>query len=105
MDERNFYDEREVTKNLTLMCPSCKQESSYPIRWKQRTKKSALPRGASEEDKKHFAVARSYMVRVDDLVACRKCRKRIEITGQSVVLSAGAAAPQGDVDPDTFFNR
>jgi len=105
MDERNFYDEREVTKNITLMCPGCKQETSYPICWKQRTKKSALPRGAGEEDKKNFAAARSYMVRVDDLVACRKCRKRIEITGQSVVLSDGAAVPQGDVDPDTFFNR
>ncbi len=105
MDERNFYDERDVTKNINLMCPSCKQESTYPIRWKQRAKKSALPRGAGEEDKKKFALARSYMVRVDDLVACRKCRKRIEITGQSVVLSDGAAAPPSDVDPDTFFNR
>jgi hypothetical protein len=105
MDERNFYDEREVTKNITLMCPSCKRESEYPIRWKQRTKKSALPRGAGEEDKKHFAVARSYMVRVDDLVACRKCRKRIEITGQSVVLSDGAPAPGADFDPENFGNR
>jgi len=105
MDERNFYDEREETKSLSLICPSCKQEISYPIRWRVRIKKVALPRGANEEDKKRFAAARSYMVRVDDLVACRKCRKRIEITGQSVVLTDGAAAPPGDFDPDTFGNR
>jgi hypothetical protein len=105
IDERQFYDEREETKNLNLICPSCKQEISYPIRWRVRKKKASLPRGASDEDKKRFAAARSYMVRVDDLVACRKCRKRIEITGQSVVLTDGAPAAGPDFDPDTFGNR
>ena len=52
-------------------------------------------------------VARSYMVRVDELVACRKCRKRFELTGQSVVLVSSDAAAQGaaDYDPETFGNR
>ena len=106
MEQRHFYDEREETKKLTLVCPHCKREDTYPIRWRVRTKKSALPRGASDEDRKQFANARSYMVRVDDLVACRRCRKRFELTGQSVVLTDAAAAPGGpDFDPETFGNR
>jgi hypothetical protein len=107
MDERQFYTERQETKNLPLVCPSCHKEDSYPIRWMVRVKKKELPRGAGEEDRKRFAAARSYMVRVDELVACRKCRKRFELTGQSVVLiaDAGAAPPPADFDPETFGNR
>lgn len=107
MDERQFYDEKQETKTLTLMCPACHKEDNYPIRWVVRTKKSQLPRGAGEEDKKHFAQARSYMVRVDELVACRKCRKRFELTGQSVVLISPNPAQAGapDFDPETFGNR
>ena len=106
MDERQFYTERQETKNFTLVCPSCRKEDTYPIRWMVRTKKSELLRGASDEDRKRFANARSYMVRVDDLVACRKCRKRFDLTGQSVVLvSSTAASDSGDFDPETFGNR
>jgi hypothetical protein len=88
MDERNFYTERQETKNLTLVCPHCRKEESYPIRWMVRTKKSELPRGANDEDRARFAKARSYMVRVDEMAACRniRCRKRFELTGQTVVL-------------------
>ncbi len=88
MQERDFYDEREETKQIPLVCPHCRQENSYPIRWRVRTKKAALPGRASDEDRAKFAKARTYMVRVDDLVACRniRCRKRFELTGQSVVL-------------------
>jgi hypothetical protein len=106
MDERLFYDERQEEKPLKLICPSCRQESTYPIRWMVRRKKSAPPRGMNAEDRKKFDHARSYMVRMDDLVACRKCRKRIEITGQSVVLTEAAAAEPGEeFDPETFGNR
>ncbi len=89
MDDRQFYDEREETKQIPLVCPFCRQENSFPIRWKVRSKKKSLPKGANGEDQKRFAKARSYMVRVDDLVACRniRCRKRFEISGQSVVLT------------------
>jgi hypothetical protein len=106
MDERLFYDERQEEKPLQLNCPSCRQQSTYPIRWIVRTKKSSPPRGISAEDRKKFDNARSYMIRVDDLVACRKCRKRIEITGQSVVLiSGGALKPGEEFDPENFGNR
>jgi hypothetical protein len=107
MDERQFYIERQETKSLPLVCPSCHKEDSYPIRWMVRSKKNELPRGAGEEDKKRFAQARSYMVRIDELVACRKCRKRFELTGQSVVLigDSGGGPPPKDFDPETFGNR
>ena len=113
MDERQFYIERQETKNLTLVCPHCHQESSYPIRWMVRTKKKELPRGAGSEDRKRFANARSYMVRIDEMVACRniRCRKRFELTGQSVVLTSESGAqqpgvkPGPDFDPETFGNR
>jgi len=46
-------------------------------------------------------------VRIDELVACRKCRKRFELTGQSVVLVGDNAGgpPPPDFDPETFGNR
>ena len=106
MDERQFYNERPETKNLSLVCPHCRQEGSYPIRWVVRIKKKDLPRGAGEEDRKRFATARSYMVRVDELVACRnlRCRKRFELTGQSTVLINDALGDPS-VDPENFGNR
>jgi len=105
MNERDFYVEREETKTISLVCPSCKREDNYPIRWMVRTKKKELPRGASEEDRKRFDHARSYMVRVDELVACRKCRKRFELTGQSVVLSDAGDPSLREQDPENFGNR
>jgi len=88
MDEKRFYDEKEETKQLTLVCPHCRQEGNFPIRWIVRTKKSQIPPGANDQDREHFAHARSYMVRVDNMVACRniRCRKRFELTGQTVFL-------------------
>jgi hypothetical protein len=108
MDERQFYFEKQETKTIPLTCPACRKEDNYPIRWVVRTKKNELPRGAGDEDKKRFAAARSYMVRVDELVACRKCRKRFELTGQSVVLVSSSNAPapgSADFDPENFGNR
>jgi hypothetical protein len=88
VDERRFYDEKDETKQLPLVCPHCRQENTYPVRWKVRTKKAALPGGANDEDRARFAKARTYMVRVDDMVACRniRCHKRFDLTGQTVIL-------------------
>jgi hypothetical protein len=104
MDERNFYTEREETKKQKLVCPFCRHEFEFPVRWKVCIKKKELARGASEEDKKKFAKASSYMVRVDDLAACFKCRKRIELTGQSTVLISGVLGDPS-ADPENFGNR
>jgi hypothetical protein len=88
MDEKRYYDEKEETKQIPLVCAHCRQENTYPVRYIVRTKKAHIPPGGNEEDRAKFAKARSYMVRVDNLVACRniRCRKRFELTGQSVFL-------------------
>src|SRR5258706_14021249 len=74
MYQRQFYTEKQDTKTIALTCPACRKEDNYPIRWIVRTKKSELPRGAGEQDKKRFSLARPYMVRSDELVSCRNSR-------------------------------
>ncbi|MFY9753502.1 MAG: hypothetical protein WAJ92_12730 [Candidatus Acidiferrales bacterium] len=89
MDEKRFYDEKEETKQIPMVCPHCRQEGMFPVRWMVRTKKAQIPPGGNDDDRARFAKARTYMVRVDDMVACRniRCRKRIELTGQTVILT------------------
>jgi hypothetical protein len=82
MDERDFYTEKDELKPASLNCPSCRQVAQYDIRWKRRTKKASLPSHVSDEDRRRFAKAQSYLVRVDDAIQCKnpRCRKRFEIT-------------------------
>jgi hypothetical protein len=89
MDEREFFDEREQKKPATLTCPHCRQSGDYELAWLVRSKKRQLPPRADERDRARFAKARSYMVRRDDIVACKnlRCRKRFEVSGvQSVAF-------------------
>lgn len=89
MRESDFFNEKQEVKRATFVCPFCRERGEYDVRWLTRRKKSALPRGASEQDRSRFAKSRDYMVRVDDMLACRnpRCRKRFEIpTSQSVVF-------------------
>ena len=89
MDERDFFDEKQQTKPHELVCPHCRQPAQYEVAWLVRTKKRQLPPRADERDRAKFAKAQSYMVRKDDLLACKnvRCRKRFEIsTLQSVVF-------------------
>jgi hypothetical protein len=89
MDEREFFEERPEKKTTTLNCPHCQQAGEYEITWLVRSKKRQLPPRADERDRARFAKARSYMLRKDDLMACKnlRCRKRFEISGvQSVAF-------------------
>ncbi len=87
MDERDFFNEKDEIKQAQLNCPSCRTVETYDVRWRRRTKKNSLPPRASDEDKARFAKARDYLVRVDDVLSCKRCRKRIEITSlQSVIF-------------------
>jgi hypothetical protein len=104
MDERAFYTEKEETRKVKLVCPSCHKDFEFPVRWKVCRKKKELPRGAGAEDRKKFEHATSYMVRLDDLVACYKCRKRFELTGQSTVLISDNLGDP-NADPENFGNR
>ena len=79
MHEREFFNETPETKSATLTCPRCRFQGEYGVRWIRRMKKERLPRGAGERDRALFAKLRNYLVRVDDMVACQKCRQRFEI--------------------------
>jgi hypothetical protein len=90
MEERDFFDERTEKKPATLNCPHCHQPAEYEVTWVVRTKKRQLAGRADDRDRARFAKARSYMLRKDDLMACKnmRCRKRFEISGvQSVVFT------------------
>jgi hypothetical protein len=90
MDERDFFDERQEKKVANLNCPHCQQAGEYEITWLVRTKKRQLPGRGDDRDRAKFAKARSYMLRKDDVMACKnlRCRKRFEISGvQSVVFT------------------
>lgn len=86
MQEKDFFTEKTEAKPMSLRCPFCRQDSEHQVRWIHRTKKASLPGHADADDRARFKNARDYMIRVDDVVACPKCRKRIEITSKSVVL-------------------
>lgn len=89
MEERDFCDERQETKKHLLTCPHCRQEGEYEVNWLVRMKKKQLSGRADERDRAKFAKFQSYMIRKDDLLACKniRCRKRFEIAGiQSVAF-------------------
>ena len=87
MRESELFNEKQETKRATYSCPHCREQGEYDVRWLKRTKKQQLPRGANEQDRQLFQKSRDYMVRVDDMLACRSCRKRFDIpSSQSVVF-------------------
>ena len=45
MDEKRYYDEKPETKQMTLVCPHCREENVYPVRWMARNKKTPSLRG------------------------------------------------------------
>ena len=90
MEEREFFNETTELRKHTITCPKCGQPGEYQVSWVVRRKRAQLPRNADERDRARFAKARSYMLRKDDLMACKnmRCRKRFEISGvQSVVFT------------------
>lgn len=81
MDERGFYRESQASKPAALNCPFCKTSDTYDLRWLVRKKVDRLPRQADERDRAKFAKAQSYMVLLDDKMACKRCRRTFEISG------------------------
>jgi hypothetical protein len=83
MDERAYYTESPTTRQADLHCPFCRTSDSYELHWMLRKKKDRLPPGGDERDRARFQKAQSYMVLLDDKVACKnlRCRKRFDISG------------------------
>lgn len=79
LPEREFYNERAEMKPATFTCPHCRHRGEYQVQWIRRTKKDRPPRHADERDRMLFQKLRDYMVRVDDVLVCTKCRRRFEI--------------------------
>lgn len=88
LNERDIFDEKQETKTASFACPYCRERNDYEIRWIKRTKKKNLPRGMGDQDRARFEKSRDYMVRVDDMLACRnmRCRKRFEIPSSQTVV-------------------
>ena len=87
MNERDFFNEQQESKRANYSCPHCRVGEDYEVRGLKRTKKRELPRHASEQDRARFRNSRDYMVRVDDVLSCKHCRKRFDIpNAQSVVF-------------------
>ncbi len=83
MDERAFYRESQAVKPAHLNCTFCRTSNTYELRWLIRRKVDRLPRNADERDRAKFSKAASYMVLLDDKVACKepRCRRTFEISG------------------------
>ena len=83
LDERAFFSESQTTKPVNLRCPFCATDGEYQLRWLMRKKKDRIPGGADDRDRAKFAKAQSYLVLLDDKVACSnmRCRKRFDISG------------------------
>jgi len=99
-----FIPSGKRPRSRSCSAPTARRISNSRCAGNHATRRKELPRGAGEEDKKRFANARSYMVRLDDLAVCYKCRKRFELTGQSTVLIPDNLGDP-NADPENFGNR
>ena len=85
MDERRFCDESRTTKPAVLHCQRCRERETYQLQWLVRRKKKRLPSNADEEMRSRFEKFESYMVLIDDVVECNRCRSRIEVSGMKTM--------------------
>ncbi|MEJ2111311.1 MAG: hypothetical protein P8Z37_15645 [Acidobacteriota bacterium] len=83
-----MFNENDEVVPAKIYCPKCRTTQEYKIRWRRRTKKAQLPRGANERDRAKFEKARDYRIRLDDKLRCNnpRCRKTIEISSLQTVV-------------------
>jgi hypothetical protein len=93
LDERDFFNNRNETRNDTLTCPRCRRQNEYQMRWAIRTKKDRVPPGADERDRALFAKLRDY----DSHRRLRRVQvvqEKFDITSQhSMVFLRGRRGP------------
>ena len=85
MDEKKFCDESRTTKPAALYCKRCRERETYQLQWLVRRKKKQLPSNANDEIRSRYKKFESYMVLIDDVVACNRCRSRIEVSGMKTM--------------------
>ena len=105
--ERDFFTEKEERKPAMFTCPKCRHRAEYQVRWVRRVKKDRPPQGSDGDDREMHRKLRDYMVRIDDMLSCQKCRRRFEIpTQQSVVfLDRDTGQDTGNVGPRVAPDR
>jgi hypothetical protein len=86
LNERDFFTERTESKGATLTCPHCRRRDEYQMTWIRRIKKDRIPPGADERDRAMYPKLRDYLIRVDDMVVCKTCRRRFEIPSQQSLV-------------------
>ncbi len=111
LDERDFFNNRNETRNDKLTCPRCRRTNDYSMRWVVRIRKERMPSGGDERDRALFAKLRDYMIRVDDAVTCKACAKRFDVPSQHSMVflqdgeKASASTSAVDSDDDNRGNR
>ena len=86
LHEREFFHESPQVSPATFTCPKCRHRDEYQVRWIKRTKKERIPSGADERDRALFGKLRDYLVRVDDMLVCKRCNRKFEIPSQQSVV-------------------
>jgi len=100
LHERDFFVEKPETKPGTFTCTKCRHRAEYQVRWLVRTKKDRLPSGADEGDRAMYAKLRNYMIRVDDVLTCKRCQRKFEIPSQQSIVFVETGLPPLDWDPE-----
>jgi hypothetical protein len=101
LHERDFFVEKPETKPATFTCTKCRHRDEYQVRWLVRTKKDRLPPGADERDRAMYAKLRNYMIRVDDVLTCKRCQRKFEIPSQQSIVFVETGLPPLDWDPES----
>ena len=86
LDERDFFNNKNETRTDKLTCPRCKRENDYQMRWVVRTRKDRIPPGADERDRALYTKLRNYLIRVDDVLVCKRCQRKFEIPSQQSIV-------------------
>jgi|TARA_B100002003_G_scaffold186400_1_gene174858 sarcosine oxidase delta subunit len=98
--EREFFNEKQELKPAMFTCPKCRHRAEYEVRWVRRLKKARPPQGADAHDHEMHQKLRDYMVRIDDMLSCQKCRRRFEVPSQQSVVFLDGESAQNVGGPD-----
>jgi DNA-directed RNA polymerase subunit RPC12/RpoP len=100
LNERDFFTEKPEMRPMSIVCPQCRHRGDYQVKWVRRTKKDRLPGGADARDRAMYAKLRDHLFRVDDIVSCGRCRRRIEIPSHQSMIFLDAGDPRDGLPKD-----
>jgi hypothetical protein len=95
MDERDFFNSRNETRNDKLSCPRCKRVNEYQMRWVVTNPgRTAFRPARMPAIARCTPICATTLIRVDDSVTCKTCGKKFDIPSQHsmVFIEKGGAA-------------